>query len=233
MADAAPPEVALRKELTGAAQPDGGGGAPCAPADAHDAAGSAPHASATPLLERLLEALDPRAHRGGDGGFAFSALDDASIPEINGSVAVPPPAPPGSRRSASATLRTLAAYAGPGVLVSVGYMDPGNWCVARGVTGRAARRPDGARSRPPLAPRALRSTDIAGGSAFGYDLLFVVLTSNVRRAPRAARRTRAVLRAPPLVFFFVRARRAFAHTRARAPDGRRPAPPPDPRAHGS
>lgn len=42
-------------------------------------------------------------------------------------------------------LRKLFAFSGPGYLVAVGYMDPGNW-----------------------------ATDIAGGSSFGYSLLFVV-----------------------------------------------------------
>ena len=46
--------------------------------------------------------------------------------------------------------RRLLAFAGPGYLVAVGYMDPGNW-----------------------------ATDIAGGSAFGYTLLSVVLFSNL------------------------------------------------------
>ncbi len=46
--------------------------------------------------------------------------------------------------------RRLAAFVGPGWLVAVGYMDPGNW-----------------------------ATDIAGGSAFGYTLLSVVLLSNL------------------------------------------------------
>ncbi|MEH3036487.1 MAG: Nramp family divalent metal transporter [Sphingomonas adhaesiva] len=46
--------------------------------------------------------------------------------------------------------RRLAAFVGPGWLVAVGYMDPGNW-----------------------------ATDIAGGSAFGYALLSVVLLSNL------------------------------------------------------
>lgn len=45
--------------------------------------------------------------------------------------------------------RKLLAFAGPGYLVAVGYMDPGNW-----------------------------ATDIAGGSAFGYQLLSVILLSN-------------------------------------------------------
>jgi manganese transport protein len=46
--------------------------------------------------------------------------------------------------------RKLAAFAGPGYLVAVGYMDPGNW-----------------------------ATDIAGGSGFGYALLSVILISNL------------------------------------------------------
>ena len=46
--------------------------------------------------------------------------------------------------------RKAFAFAGPGYLVAVGYMDPGNW-----------------------------ATDIAGGSAYGYELLSVVLLSNL------------------------------------------------------
>ena len=46
--------------------------------------------------------------------------------------------------------RKLAAFAGPGYFVAVGYMDPGNW-----------------------------ATDLAGGSGFGYSLLAVVLVSNL------------------------------------------------------
>ena len=46
--------------------------------------------------------------------------------------------------------RRLLAFAGPGYMVSVGYMDPGNW-----------------------------ATDLAGGSQFGYTLLSVVLLSNL------------------------------------------------------
>lgn len=42
------------------------------------------------------------------------------------------------------------AFTGPGLLISVGYMDPGNW-----------------------------ATDIIGGSKFGYKLLFVILISNI------------------------------------------------------
>jgi manganese transport protein len=46
--------------------------------------------------------------------------------------------------------RKVLAFAGPGYLVAVGYMDPGNW-----------------------------ATDLAGGSAFGYRLLSVILLSNL------------------------------------------------------
>jgi manganese transport protein len=46
--------------------------------------------------------------------------------------------------------RRLLGFLGPGFLISVGYMDPGNW-----------------------------ATDIAGGSRFGYTLLFVVMLSNL------------------------------------------------------
>ncbi len=46
--------------------------------------------------------------------------------------------------------RRLFAFAGPAYLVSVGYMDPGNW-----------------------------ATDLAGGSAFGYRLLWVLAASNL------------------------------------------------------
>ncbi|GAB3769783.1 Nramp family divalent metal transporter [Spirosoma horti] len=46
--------------------------------------------------------------------------------------------------------KTLRAYAGPGLMVAVGYMDPGNW-----------------------------ATDIAGGARYGYRLLSVVLISNL------------------------------------------------------
>ena len=52
--------------------------------------------------------------------------------------------------SSGAWWRKVLAFAGPGYLVAVGYMDPGNW-----------------------------ATDLAGGSAFGYRLLSVILISNL------------------------------------------------------
>jgi manganese transport protein len=64
-----------------------------------------------------------------------------SLPESHASVRVP-------RRTS--LWRKALAFAGPGYMVAVGYMDPGNW-----------------------------ATDIAGGARFGYTLLSVVLISNI------------------------------------------------------
>jgi manganese transport protein len=63
-----------------------------------------------------------------------------SLEEVHRSVQIPP----------SRWWRRLFAFAGPAYLVSVGYMDPGNW-----------------------------ATDIQGGSQFGYRLIWVLLMSNV------------------------------------------------------
>jgi manganese transport protein len=71
-----------------------------------------------------------------------ATLTRRSLNEVHRSIGVPA----GSGRF----WRKLAAFTGPGYLVAVGYMDPGNW-----------------------------ATDIAGGSAFGYSLLSVVLLSNL------------------------------------------------------
>jgi manganese transport protein len=64
-----------------------------------------------------------------------------SLAEVHRSIAVP---------SHLGFWRKLLAFSGPGYLVAVGYMDPGNW-----------------------------ATDLAGGSAFGYTLLSVILLSNL------------------------------------------------------
>ena len=64
-----------------------------------------------------------------------------SLPEVHGSIAVPADA---------GFWRKMFAFAGPGYLVAVGYMDPGNW-----------------------------ATDLAGGARYGYTLLSVILISNV------------------------------------------------------
>src|SRR5438552_800823 len=64
-----------------------------------------------------------------------------SLPEVHGSIPVP--------RHLS-FWRKMLAFSGPGYLVAVGYMDPGNW-----------------------------ATDLAGGSEFGYRLLSIILLSNL------------------------------------------------------
>ncbi|MFN8066538.1 MAG: Nramp family divalent metal transporter [Vicinamibacterales bacterium] len=64
-----------------------------------------------------------------------------SLPEVHGTVPVP---------HGAGFWRKLMAFAGPGYLVAVGYMDPGNW-----------------------------ATDIAGGARFGYTLLSVIMISNL------------------------------------------------------
>jgi manganese transport protein len=70
--------------------------------------------------------------------------DPIGVPSLNGtqrSIAVSETGP---------WIRRLLGFMGPGYLVAVGYMDPGNW-----------------------------ATDLAGGSAFGYSLLWVVMLSNL------------------------------------------------------
>ena len=70
-----------------------------------------------------------------------TVLTEPSLPEVYSSVSV-------SR--SPFYWRRLVGFLGPGFLISVGYMDPGNW-----------------------------ATDIAGGSRFGYTLLFVIMASNL------------------------------------------------------
>jgi manganese transport protein len=64
-----------------------------------------------------------------------------SLSEVHRSIAVP---------DGGSFIKKLLAFSGPGYMVAVGYMDPGNW-----------------------------ATDLAGGSKFGYTLLFVILLSNI------------------------------------------------------
>ena len=64
-----------------------------------------------------------------------------SLPEVHRSIVVP---------ATASFWRKLAAFSGPGFLVAVGYMDPGNW-----------------------------ATDLAGGARFGYSLLTVIMISNL------------------------------------------------------
>src|SRR5438094_9392463 len=64
-----------------------------------------------------------------------------SLPEVHGSIDIP---------AGAGFWRKLFAFAGPGYLVAVGYMDPGNW-----------------------------ATDLAGGARYGYTLLSVIMVSNL------------------------------------------------------
>lgn len=64
-----------------------------------------------------------------------------SLPEAHASIAVP---------EGASKLRRFLAFVGPGYMVSVGYMDPGNW-----------------------------ATDLAGGAQFGFTLLSVIMLSNL------------------------------------------------------
>jgi manganese transport protein len=66
---------------------------------------------------------------------------EVSLPEVHRTVHVP---------SGASFWRKMLAFAGPGFLVAVGYMDPGNW-----------------------------ATDLAGGAQFGYTLLSVIMVSNL------------------------------------------------------
>ena len=67
-----------------------------------------------------------------------------SLEEVHGSIDIPPS---GGKRQ---KLRRLFTFLGPAYLVSVGYMDPGNW-----------------------------ATDLEGGARFGYTLIWVLLMSNL------------------------------------------------------
>lgn len=73
-------------------------------------------------------------------GWRYSATRP-SLPEVHSSLPVP---------HSPAFLRKMLAFAGPGFLVSVGYMDPGNW-----------------------------ATDLAGGAKYNYTLLSVIMLSNL------------------------------------------------------
>src|SRR5215469_7387070 len=64
-----------------------------------------------------------------------------SLPEVHRTIPI---------AGSASWLRKVLAFAGPGYLVAVGYMDPGNW-----------------------------ATDIGGGSKFGYTLLSVIVLSNL------------------------------------------------------
>ncbi len=82
----------------------------------------------------------PAAEPTADAGWRKNA-GTASLPEAHRSIAVP---------TNASFWRKVLAFSGPGFLVAVGYMDPGNW-----------------------------ATDLAGGAKFGYSLLSVIMVSNL------------------------------------------------------
>jgi manganese transport protein len=71
----------------------------------------------------------------------WRAAGGVSLPEVHGTIAVP---------MGAGFWRKMFAFAGPGFLVAVGYMDPGNW-----------------------------ATDLQGGARYGYTLLSVIMLSNL------------------------------------------------------
>ncbi|MEH1904813.1 MAG: Nramp family divalent metal transporter [Nostoc sp.] len=73
--------------------------------------------------------------------FPEKPIRKPSLPEVHRSIKIP---------NTKSIWRKMLAYGGPGYLVSVGYMDPGNW-----------------------------ATDLAGGAKFGYALLTVIMLSNL------------------------------------------------------
>jgi manganese transport protein len=83
---------------------------------------------------------DQTPKEGSDAAWRRAAAS-VSLPEVHRSIAVPRDYP---------FWKKMWAYAGPGFLVAVGYMDPGNW-----------------------------ATDLSGGAKFGYTLLFVIMVSNL------------------------------------------------------
>src|SRR3978361_614602 len=93
----------------------------------------------------LPDPLAKPALRGPLGVYTWGSSDgsdtERSLPEVNATIPIP---------LGGHWFRRLLAFAGAGYMVSVGYMDPGNW-----------------------------ATDLAGGAQFGYTLLSVILLSNV------------------------------------------------------
>jgi len=66
---------------------------------------------------------------------------EKSLSNLNASVPI---------NNGSGFFRRLLAFSGPAFMVSVGYMDPGNW-----------------------------ATDLAGGAQFGYKLIWIILLANI------------------------------------------------------
>ncbi len=86
------------------------------------------------------EPTSPPAPVPAESGWS-QARGGESLPEVHRTIAVP---------AGASFWRKVLAFSGPGFLVAVGYMDPGNW-----------------------------ATDLAGGAKFGYTLLSVIMISNL------------------------------------------------------
>ena len=85
---------------------------------------------------------NPASNELGRGHSIIETANGRSLEEINATVAVP--------KSTTSFWKNLAAFSGPGALVAVGYMDPGNWI-----------------------------TSIGGGAQYGYLLMSVILISSL------------------------------------------------------
>ena len=88
----------------------------------------------------MLKPIDQAAQATESAGGWRRARGEAALSDVFRTIKV----------GGGSTARRLAAFLGPGYLVAVGYMDPGNW-----------------------------ATSLAGGSKFGYTLLVVALVSNI------------------------------------------------------
>jgi manganese transport protein len=97
----------------------------------------------TPAVTERQELAMSDAADAGPAGWLVTRKGKAerSLSEVHGSIPVP---------TGRSWARHLLAFSGPGYMVAVGYMDPGNW-----------------------------ATDIAGGSKFAYTLLSVIMISNL------------------------------------------------------
>ncbi|MES2437501.1 MAG: Nramp family divalent metal transporter [Verrucomicrobiota bacterium] len=87
-----------------------------------------------------MNSLDPEVQQAVGPGW-LRREGTVSLPEVHRSITIP---------AGASFWRKLLAFSGPGFLVAVGYMDPGNW-----------------------------ATDLAGGARFGYTLLSVIMISNL------------------------------------------------------
>ena len=85
---------------------------------------------------------EPTETRSGSGEPPWRARAGLALSEVRGSIRVPP--------AEAGFWRQWRAFVGPALLVSVGYMDPGNW-----------------------------GTDLQAGASYQYDLLWVVLASSM------------------------------------------------------